>query len=128
MYAQSCVWLLVNAIFCSAASAASAEDPLKVAGNQLESVKWSDLAGWADDNHLAAFAAYQKSCHALRKLERTDDQKQRPIQGALRNVCRKALDLRPQDSETARSFFEENFAPVRIAREGEVEGLLNRYY
>ena len=128
MYAQSGVWLLVNAIVCSAASAASAEDPLKVAGSQLESVKWSELAGWADDNHLAAFAAYQKSCHALRKLERTDDQKQRPIQGALRNVCRKALDLRPQDSETARSFFEENFAPVRIAREGEVEGLLTSYY
>jgi hypothetical protein len=30
-------------------------------------------------------------CHALRKLGRTDDQKQRPIHGALRNVCRKAL-------------------------------------
>jgi membrane-bound lytic murein transglycosylase A len=32
------------------------------------------------------------------------------------------LDLRPQDSETARIFFEENFQPVRIARLGEVEG------
>jgi membrane-bound lytic murein transglycosylase A len=128
MYAQSGVWLLVNAIFCSAASAASVEEPLKVAGSLLEPVKWSELAGWADDDHLAAFAAYQASCHALRKLGRTDDQKQRPIHSALRNVCRKALDLRPQDSEVARGFFEENFQPLRIARVGEVEGLLTSYY
>jgi membrane-bound lytic murein transglycosylase A len=126
MYAQSRLWLLVNAILCSAASAASAEERLKVAGGQLESVKWSELAGWADDDHLGAFAAYQASCRALPKG--TDDQKQRPIQGALRNVCRKALDLRPQNSEAARSFFEENFQPVRIARVGEVEGFLTSYY
>src|SRR6516225_5395290 len=112
MYAQS-LWLLVNAIFWFA-SAASAEELLKVAGNQFEPVKWSELAGWVDDDHLGAFAAYQASCHALMKPERTDHQKQRPIQAALRNVCRKALDRRPQDSAAARSFFEENFQAMRI--------------
>jgi membrane-bound lytic murein transglycosylase A len=42
--------------------------------------------------------------------------------------CRKASDLQPQDSDTARTFFEQNFQPVRIARLGEVEGLLTGYF
>ena len=50
------------------------------------------------------------------------------IHGALANVCRKAIALRPQDSHTARAFFEQNFQPVRIARLGEAEGLLTGYF
>jgi membrane-bound lytic murein transglycosylase A len=38
------------------------------------------------------------------------------------------LDLRPQDSDTARAFFERNFQPVRIARLGQVDGLLTGYF
>jgi membrane-bound lytic murein transglycosylase A len=126
--ARRLVTSLAAAVLCSTPSAGSAEEPLKLADSQLEPIKWTELAGWSADDHLAAFAAYQASCHALRKRERTDDQKQRPIQGALRNVCRKASDLRPQDSEAARRFFEQNFQPVRIATGGEVEGLLTGYY
>ena len=48
--------------------------------------------------------------------------------GALSNVCRKAADLQPQDADTARAFFEQNFQPVRIARLGEAEGLLTGYF
>jgi len=62
----------------------------------------------------------------LRKKRHADDH--RPIHGALWNVCRKALDLRPQDSDTARIFFEENFQPVRIARLGEAKGFLTGYF
>ena len=117
---------LVGAIVCFTAGAASAEGPLKLAGSQLEPVKWTELAGWTADDHLAAFAAYQAGCRALRKTPRTDDSGQ--IHGALRKVCRKAIGLRPQDSDTARAFFEQNFQPVRIARLGEVEGLLTGYF
>ena len=63
---------LVGAILCFTATAASAEGPLKLAGSQLEPIKWTELAGWSADDHLAAFAAYQASCQALRK-RRTDD-------------------------------------------------------
>ena len=76
-------------------TAAFAEGPVKFAGSQLEPIKWSELAGWTADDHLAAFAAYQASCQALRK-RRTDDRGQ--ISGALSNVCRKAVDLQPQDA------------------------------
>src|SRR5258707_1283823 len=109
MHAQSGFWLLVGAILCSTASAASAEEPLKLAGSQLEPVNWTELAGWPADDHLAAFAAYQASCQALRKVRHADDHG--PISSALWNVCHKALGLRPQDSQTARSFFEESFQP-----------------
>jgi membrane-bound lytic murein transglycosylase A len=117
---------LVGVFLCLTANAASAEEPVKLANTQLEPAKWTDLAGWTADDHLAAFAAYQKSCQALRKIPRPDEQ--RPIYGALWNVCRKATDLRPRDSATARTFFEQNFQPVRIARLGETQGLLTAYY
>ncbi len=117
---------VVGAILCLTANAASPEEPLKLPDSQLAPVNWTELAGWTADDHLAAFAAYQTSCQALRKIRRTDDH--RPIYGALWNACRKAIGLRPQDSDTARTFFERNFQPVRIARLGEVEGLLTGYF
>jgi membrane-bound lytic murein transglycosylase A len=117
---------LVGAILCFTASAESAEEPLKLADSQLEPVNWTELSNWRTDDHLAAFAAYRTSCQALRKSPRTDEHG--PIHGALRNVCRKAIDLHPKDSDTARIFFEQNFQPVRIARLGEGEGFLTGYF
>ena len=105
---------------------ASAQLPLKLSGSQLEPVQWSELAGWAADDHLAAFAAYQASCRVARKTQRTGDRAE--ISGALWNVCRDAIELKPQDSDTARAFFERHFQPVRIARLGEAEGLLTGYF
>jgi membrane-bound lytic murein transglycosylase A len=117
---------LFGAIICFTAGVASAEGPLKLVGSQLEPVKWTELAGWIADDHLAAFAAYQTSCQALRKARRTDDRGE--IHAALSNACRNAMGLRPRDAHTARSFFEQNFQPVRIARLGEREGLLTGYF
>ena len=116
----------IGAMLCFTASGASAEEPLKLAGTQLEPVTWTELAGWTADDHLAAFAAYQRSCQALLKRQRTDDNG--PIYAALWNVCQKAIGLRPPDPATARTFFEQNFQPVRIARLGEAEGLLTGYF
>ena len=117
---------LVGAMLCSPASAGSAEEPLKVAGSQLEPIKWTELAGWSADDHLAAFAAYQASCQALHKMGRTDEHK--PLQTALLKICRRLSGLSPQDAQAARTFFEENFQPVRIARLGEHQGLLTGYF
>jgi membrane-bound lytic murein transglycosylase A len=117
---------LFGAILSLTANAASADEPLKLPDSQLEPVKWTEIAGWTADDHLAAFAAYQTSCQALRKTRQTDDG--RSLSGALWNVCHKALGLRPQHSNTARTFFEQNFQPVRIARLGETQGFLTGYY
>jgi membrane-bound lytic murein transglycosylase A len=120
--ASGVVASLVGAILCFTASA---EEPLKLADSQLEPVNWTELASWRTDDHLAAFAAYRTSCQALRKFPRNDDGL---IRGALWNVCRKATDLQPKDSDTARTFFEQNFQPVRIARLGGGEGFLTGYF
>jgi membrane-bound lytic murein transglycosylase A len=116
----------VGAILYFTASGASAEEPLKLAGTQLERVTWTELAGWTADDHVAAFAAFQKSCQALVKRRRSDDQGS--IYVALWNVCQKAIGPQPPDSATARTFFEQNFQPVRIARLGEADGLLTGYF
>jgi membrane-bound lytic murein transglycosylase A len=117
---------LVGAIICFTTTGALAEGPLKFPGGKLEPIKWSELAGWTADDHLAALAAYQTSCQALLKIRRTDERGE--LSAALSNVCRKAANLQPQDTETARAFFEKNFQPVRIGRLGEAEGLLTGYF
>src|SRR5262245_39094227 len=126
IFGESLVAGLVGAIICFAATTASAEGPLKFTGSQLEPIKWAEVAGWTADDHLAAFAAYEASCRALLKLSRIDERGE--ISGALSNVCRKAAQEQPQDPETARAFFEQNFQPVRIGRLGEAEGLLTGYF
>ena len=107
-------------------SLAAAADPLKIADSGLEPVKWGELAGWAGDDHLAAFAAYQASCQVLRKTQHATDSG--PIYNALSQLCRAAADMRPQNADAARAFFEQNFVPVRIARLGEAEGFVTGYY
>jgi membrane-bound lytic murein transglycosylase A len=117
---------VIGALLSFTASCAGAQEPLKLTGTQLEPVTWTELTGWTADDHLAAFAAYQKSCQALLKRRRSDDN--RAIHGALWNVCQKAIGIRPLDRATARAFFEQNFEPVRIARLGEADGLLTGYF
>ena len=102
------------------------DEPFKLADSQLEPVKWTDVEGWAADDQLAAFAAYQTSCQPFLKIKRPRDD--RPIYSALWEVCRRAAALRPASAEDARAFFEENFRPVRIARLGEAQGFLTGYY
>jgi len=57
-HAQASIARLVGATLFFIASAASAEEPLKLADSQLEPINWTELAGWLRDDHLAAFAAY----------------------------------------------------------------------
>ena len=117
---------VVAATLMYTANTAMADEPLKLADSQLEPIKWTEVAGWTADDHLAAFAAYQASCQALRRSQGTDNT--RPIHRALWNLCRVASDVRPRDANTARAFFEDNFQPVRIARLGEAAGLLTGYF
>src|SRR5438067_12963682 len=117
---------LLGTVTCCSARGALAGGSLRFPSSQLEPVKWSELAGWTADDHLAAFAAYQTSCQALLKIRRTDERGELSV--ALSNVCRRAANLQPQELETARAFFEQSFQPVRIGRLGEAEGLLTGYF
>ncbi len=89
---------------------------MKLRNAQVETLDFSALGGWKDDDHAEALGAYLKSCGAIRhgtKKMRTA----RPIYGGLYNACQKALALAADgklDMGTARLFFENNFKPVRI--------------
>src|SRR6266851_3431011 len=108
------------------AAAAPDDAPLVLPDSQLEPVTWSDLEGWAADDHMAAFAAYRTSCQPFLNVRHPHDE--RPVYQALWEVCRRAARVKPADAAAARAFFEDNFRPVRIARLGEIEGFLTGYY
>ena len=130
MPARLCVFLgsIAVAAFWLAGElrAEPADAPFKLADSQLEPLKWADVAGWAADDHLAAFAAYQASCQTFRGIKQPHDE--RPVFNALWEVCRRAARVRPTDKGAARHFFEDNFRPVEIARLGETQGFLTGYH
>ena len=97
----------------------------KLPDSQLEPVKWADVEGWAADDQLAAFAAYQTSCQPFRKVKRPRDE--RPVvRRALGGVPARGCGAAGQRADAARAFFEENFRPVRIAQLGERGRLSDR--
>lgn len=107
--------------------AAHAVGPLRLPETQIEPVSWSDLDGWTQDDHAAAFATFLKSCHAIASGAAAP-RPARSMHAALIAVCRRALSASVHDGEGARQFFEENFRPVRITKIGQPEGFLTGYY
>ncbi len=94
----------------------------------LTPIGFGDLAGFAEDDHLAAFRAWRRSAEALAK----DLAPTRPgaaIPTALREVARLALALDLPEKEAARDFFCEHFQPYRIRPEnGRAAGFVTGYY
>jgi len=87
----------------------------------LAPIAFSDIAGWRDDDHAAAFAAFlisaQKMIDALPKTRALG------IDGeALRVAANSALEIAASDRDTARKFFERHFVPHRIKASGFVTG------
>jgi membrane-bound lytic murein transglycosylase A len=82
--------------------------------SRLTPTRFTEVAGWADDDHAAAFAALLRSCQAA---------------GAnARPPCAAALMLgHGADRATARAFFETHTTPHRIEPSGE-PGLVTGYY
>jgi membrane-bound lytic murein transglycosylase A len=105
---------------------ASPAGPWRLPDTQLEPTQWSEVEGWAADDHHAALLAFQTSCRPFLRVKRPRDT--RPIAHALAQVCRRAVAIRASDASKARAFFEANFQPVRIAALGEAQGFLTGYY
>lgn len=95
---------------------AHANPTMKFRNAEAETLSFTSLAGWKDDDHALAFGAFLKSCSAIlhgTKAMRTA----RPIYGGLYNACEKATTLAgggDVNTQLARAFFEDNFKPVRI--------------
>lgn len=78
---------------------------------QAPARRLADLPGWSDEDHAAAFRAFQAGCRAA----------QEP---ALADVCRRARSVTALDDAAAKAFFEDNFRVRRI----DATGLLTGYY
>ena len=103
------------------------ELPFQVDGGQYAPVAWSEIAGWAEDDHLAAYQAFRVSCRPInaQKKPPTDF---KAIGTSLRDPCQIAKGLELSDEPKSKAFFEEHFLPVRISRLGEGEGFVTGYY
>jgi membrane-bound lytic murein transglycosylase A len=101
--------------------------PLKIADTELEPLAFADLAGWAADDHAAAFAAFLVSCRPITR-QAPPAAETAPVAAALVPVCRRALAEGQLAPAAARAFFEANFRPLRISRLGDPQGFLTAYY
>jgi membrane-bound lytic murein transglycosylase A len=108
------------------------ELPLQISGSQYLPLAWSEVAGWADDDHLAAYKTFRASCKpiaaqtALPADPKAFDPKALGV--SLRDPCHIAKGLDLSDEARAKAFFEAHFLPLRISRLGEGEGFVTGYY
>lgn len=102
-------------------------EPLRFPNAQYEPLEWSNLDGWAGDDHATAFATFLDSCRAL-EGKRRPTQEMMEITAGLKDVCARAQAAVPLDENGARKFFEENFRPIQLSKLGETDGFLTGYY
>ncbi len=98
----------------------------------FQPIPFSELPGWSDDDHLAAWKAFLASCKpALKVGPREAKPGNAGSPQELLDVCSRAVAIAKsktaQTRQGARRFFETNFRPHRISG-GDPEGLLTGYY
>ncbi|MBW8854014.1 MAG: MltA domain-containing protein, partial [Bradyrhizobium sp.] len=103
------------------------ELPFQINGGQYAPVAWSGIAGWSEDDHLAAYNAFRVSCRPI-SAQRTPPADPKALGTSLRDPCQIARALELSDGLKAKAFFEEHFLPLRISRLGEGEGFVTGYY
>lgn len=101
--------------------------PLEISGSQYAPVAWTDITGWSEDDHLAAYKVFRASCRPI-SAQRNPPADPKALGTSLRDPCRIAKGLDLTDGAKAREFFEEHFLPLRISRLGEGEGFVTGYY
>jgi membrane-bound lytic murein transglycosylase A len=94
-----------------------------------EPISFSELPGWADDDHLAALNAFARSVRALERTQASASGKTKVASSALVAAARLAADEadRFRLAADARAFFEDRFQPHRVVHRA-AAGLLTGYY
>ncbi|MBR1237522.1 murein transglycosylase A [Bradyrhizobium sp. AUGA SZCCT0177] len=101
--------------------------PFQITNTQYAPVAWSDITGWREDDHLAAYKTFRDSCKPIAAQTKPPSEP-KAIGTSLRDPCRVARGLELTDGARAKAFFEEHFLPLRISRLGEPEGFVTGYY
>ncbi|WLA65592.1 murein transglycosylase A [Bradyrhizobium diazoefficiens] len=104
--------------------------PFEISGAQYLPLAWADVKGWSDDDHLAAYKTFRASCRSINAPTVAPEPKSeyKALGASLSEPCRAAKSLELSDDAKAKTFFEENFAPLRISRLGEPDGFVTGYY
>jgi membrane-bound lytic murein transglycosylase A len=92
---------------------------------RLEKLDFESLAGWIEDDHLAALIAFRRSAQALAEGKDSPRPAQ-PASPELVATARAALGPAIATNEQARRFFETRFRPFRVVPEK--AGFLTGYY
>jgi peptidoglycan lytic transglycosylase A len=101
--------------------------PLQIADSQYVPLKWSDLKGWTEDDHLAAYRAFRTSCRPILAQDSSPPDG-KALGTSLRAPCRVARGLHISSAGQARRFFERYFVPLKISRLGQDDGFVTGYY
>ncbi|UPK35801.1 MltA domain-containing protein [Bradyrhizobium sp. 186] len=104
--------------------------PFEIPGTQYLPLAWADVKGWSDDDHLAAYKTFRASCRSINAQTAAAEPKveAKALAASLSEPCRIVKSLELTDDAKAKTFFEENFAPLRISRLGEPDGFVTGYY
>ena len=113
--------------FCLVAAVCAHADAMSLRNAKLETLSFSTLDGWQEDDHATAFTTFLKSCRAILNANKTM-RSARPLLAGLFKACERAAAAGHLDREQARAFFEGNFKPVRVMPGGQPEGFFTGYY
>lgn len=92
-------------------------------------VRFEDLPGWQQDDHLVALQTFMRSCARITAARTGSRNGDTPPSDGLLSACETASKLisgKPTKA-SARAFFETNFLPHRVVHAG-TEGLMTGYY
>lgn len=92
----------------------------------MEPTSYNEIAGWADDRHAEALAAFRRSCPRLSAGPdvriATDGGEKTITAGEWKRICVTAGAVKAGDSRGARRFFETNFRPLIVEVRGKFTG------
>jgi membrane-bound lytic murein transglycosylase A len=111
----------------AAAPGFAREIPMHLKNAHVVPLAFSDLRGWAEDDHAAAYGSFLKSCNAIVNGG-TPTRAARPMYAGLYKVCAHAHKLGALSDKDARAFFEEQFKPMQVSPAGADEGFYTGYY
>ena len=87
---------------------------------------YNEIAGWAEDRHAEALAAFRRSCPRLTAGPdvriATDGGEKTITAGEWARICGAAAAVKPGDARGSRAFFEENFRPLIVQAPGKFTG------
>ena len=96
-------------------------------GARLKVVAFDDLPGFAQDDHLAAFAGFRRSARSI-VAGGPELRSALPAPDALRAVCQEALRGTITSAGQARQFFETQFTPCAIVTAQAPPAFITGYY